>query len=402
MASLKNAERDSALIIQGDDMQAPIYGDDSDTESAWSQWGEDLKTSQAKGVIRVAKIPTSEDGTPNLTKKGQVQLMSVAHDHYDYDGLLEAIRQKFMKPGETICVRLTGMRQSGSNAGVVPFNRIIMVSRGFETVPVGNDNSQLGEVLAAMQRSQESQAAMLRDILGPQSQSPDRAKPQRDVIETITVLSAAFAPFIAPVITGLMNRPREKSDLVGLIDAMGKMQALAAGKAGGESDSDNDNSLGSIIKAVAPSGMQLLAALAQKNASAQPMQRPPSLPQAMSAAAGLVRDTTNVRPPIEIPPTQPAAPQEEPSMLAVLKPTLIQLVEMAEKNLDAAETAQLLSDMLPEEYDDQLYNLVSSPTAFARLKLLNSDIVKHDVWFEALRVELLKLYSNDSDAPLVS
>lgn len=401
----RNGDDPSVVAIIGDDQQGPIYGDDTDTENAWSQWGEDLKTAQAKGIIRVARIPMNDDGSPNLTKKGQVQLMSVAHDQYNYDDLLDVIRNKFMKPGETMAVRLTGMRQSGTNAGVVPFNRIVMVSRSNEPLHGGAEerSTQLGEVLAAMQAQQTAQATMLREILAPKV--AETHPPKRDILETIAVIGGIISPLLAPVLAAMIARPKEKSDMAGMIDALVKLKSITEGGGNASSDADDNSTLG-IIKAVAPAGLQLLAALASKNTqqpvaqipvAAGPKQlaapRPLPSPKTVESAAP-VQPLENVAAPTAV----ESPIMGEPAMLAALKPVLIQLVDMAQANAPAKDTAELLADMLPEEYDEQIFNLVQSPVAFARLKLLNADVGKHADWFEALRVEMLKLY-DDPDAP---
>jgi hypothetical protein len=392
----RNSEDPSIVAVIDADPQGPIFGDDADTESAWSQWGEDLKTSQAKGIIRVAKVPTNDDGSPAPHKKGQVQLMSVAHDQYDYDGLLEAVRAKFMKPGETFCIRLTGMRTSGSHSGVVPFNRILMLSRGYEELRSGADNSQLGEILSAMRQQQESQATLLREILQPAPAQP--AKTGRDSLDTALALGGLVMPLLTSVVTGLMSRQPQKSDIAAMIDSLVKLKALTDGKSG---DSEDDNSMGSIIKAVAPAGMNLLAALAQRQ------QQPAQLRLPNPAA----RPTQSVEPPIKtLSPApvsaQPVATQpfvEDNAMLAVLKPVLVQTTEMAAKNESPVEVAALLSDMLPEEYDEQLYKLVETPQSFARLAMLDGGIKQYAQWYENLRVELLKLYSDGpADGAIIS
>jgi hypothetical protein len=198
----------------------------------------------------------------------------------------------------------------------------------------------------------------------------------------------------------MISRPKEKSDMAGMIDALVKLKSMTEGKS--DVENDDDNSTMGIIKAVAPAGLQLLAALATKN-NQQPVAQIPVAagPKQLSAPRPLpstkIVENVAPSPPLEnvAAPTAPESPIiGEHAMLAALKPALIQLVDMAQANAPAKDTAELLADMLPEEYDEQIFNLVQSPVAFARLKLLNADVGKYAEWFEALRVEMLKLYDD--------
>jgi hypothetical protein len=399
----KNVENTRPPIIFENEQEMglpPIFGDDADTENAWSQWREDLKTSDAKGKIRVAKVPM-EDGAPNMNKRGQVQLFAVPHDQYNYDELLDIIRARFMKAGETICVRLTGMRVSGSSSGVVPFNRLLMLSKGSEPVaPEGG--TQLGEILQAMQNQQAAQATMLREILTPKTVESNPNK--RDTVDTMIAIAGALTPLLTPIIAGIMTRPKPQNELGSLIDAMVKMQSLRDGTA--TSNNEDDNSTMSIIKAVAPAGMQLLTALAQRPAAqSQPVQRAAPDPRRIPLAAP-VQNTAEKQDPVKVVENvtpkpavsagpMPSAGQENADMFAALKPVLSNLVDMAKDNTPIPDTAKLLLGMLPEEYDEQLYNAVETPVAFARLALLEPRIKEHAEWFENLRVELLKEYQDN-------
>src|SRR4051812_21619427 len=103
-------ERRDAITLVPSDEAAPTFGGDADTEQAWNGWFEAIQNSESQGKIRVAKVPTNEDGSPNLTSKGQVQLLTAPHDQYNFDELCNIIRKDHMEPGETMCVRIMGFR----------------------------------------------------------------------------------------------------------------------------------------------------------------------------------------------------------------------------------------------------------------------------------------------------
>lgn len=401
--NVRNAEL-PVILENESDMNAPLYGDDADTESAWQQWGEDLKSANVKGVIRIAKVPMLDDGSgPNLTKKGQVQLFAVPHDQYGLDELLDVVRQKYMKPGETIAIRITGMRQSGTHAGVVPFNRIVMVSRALESAAPSHETSNLGEVLKAMREAQEAQVKFMQDVLARRPEPEKESK--TSALETIQVIAGIVTPLLTPVIAGLMSRPKPQSDIGQMIDALSKLKGMTDGSSAAESD---DSSLGGIIKAVAPSALQALSSLAQiqmaKNVTQAPrpmLAAPNPAPRvAMPPPAQPIAPVVSTDPPAPAAgPPMPAAglTPEMQAMIPVLTQTIDQCVTIAAAGGDPKETAQLLSDMLPETYDEQLYKLVETPASFKRLALLDSRVNDHAAFFEALRVALLALYTADDE-----
>lgn len=387
----RNVDENSIIQVMQGDQEPPIYGDDADTENAWGQWAEDLKTSQAKGQIRVARVPTNDDGTPNTTKKGQAQLFSFAHDQYSYDEVLEKIRRGFMKPGETICVRLTGIRTSASgHSGVVPFNRIVTVTREMEEAR--GESSQLGEVLKEFRQMSEAQQSLLQSALQKSEPVAVTIKPAS---ETIKEWLGILGPIMSPIVLALVTRPKQANELGQLIDAMSKLQGL---KGGGDSAESEDNSTMGIIKAVAPEGLRLLTTLAQNQKP--PLQHAPQRPPVSSnIISGTPVPPQRIEPPVapSAPVTQPA---EDSTVLAQLKPALLELVSLAEQNADPADVAKLTLQLIPENQDDNLYALVESPTAFARLKLLVPGIGAHTEWFERLRVAMLAEYEGEAEEPV--
>lgn len=86
-------------------------------------------------------------------------------------------------------------------------------------------------------------------------------------------------------------------------------------------------------------------------------------------------------------------------MFAQLKPQLDQLAQLAKTNADPVEVAKLTIQMLPEQFDDALAQLVSTPENFARLAVLSPGVKEHAEWFERLRVALHnELFEPDTGA----
>jgi hypothetical protein len=410
-------ETDAFPVIDGEVLRddAPIYGDDSDTEKAWSEWGDNLKQSQTKGIIRVAKVPTNDDGTPNPIKKGQAQLFSFPHDQYSFDEVLDKIRLEFMEPGETICIRLTGVRTSASgHSGVVPFNRILSVTRSRLPGPLPTgDGSQLSDVLRQFREMSAAQGKVLQDLLArPAAEPPPQVKPAGDIVkEWLGIL----LPTITPIALALIARqPKGGNDLTSMINALAQLKGLMPGENNGDGD---DNSTLGIIKSVAPQGLALLtelaknrqpqAALVSQNQAPRVNPNQPTRPALPVTASDPTRPTTVAPDPVVRSPNPAELPTdpkqlEEQAMFNQLKPVLEQLAEFAEQNADIEQVAPLLMDMLPEAYDDTLYQSVSDPQKFARLKLLCPKMELHPQWWEALRVRILAEYSDDADTAPVA
>lgn len=402
--SISADERRDAITLVPSDETAPAFGSDADTEQAWNGWFDALQNSEAQGKIRVMKVPTNEDGSPNLTSKGQIQLLTAPHDQYDFDELCNIIRKDHMEPGETMCVRIMGFREGVKG---FEFNRIIMLKRGKSQAPQEQANSQLGEILRAMQVSQESNAALMREML-----TPREVAPQTSGMETFAQMAGIIGPIVAPILAAWIAKPVAKptNDLGMLMDAMLKLKDITGGTP--QNENGDDNSMLGIVKAVAPAGLQLLNTLAsQQRQGPQAGQIRPAtqIPQ----LAGPVRQpspavaATDSAPPSGVS-TNDISTQNEsnsqtevPPMIAKLKEMLGELVTLCDAKQAPADVAELTLSMLPEEYDDALFELVSEPEKFAKLKMLNGGIATAEraPWFETLRVELFQRMVEPADAP---
>ncbi len=396
--TVSEAERREAITLIPSDEAAPTFGNDADTEQAWNGWYEAIQNSESQGKIRVAKVPTNADGSPNLTSKGQIQLLTAPHDQYDFDALCNIIRKDHMEPGETMCVRIMGFREGVKG---FEFNRIIMLKRGKSQAPQEAANSQLGEILRAMQTSQESQAALMREVMTPREQLP-----QKSGMETFAQMAGIIGPIVAPILAAWIAKPTAKptNDLGMLMDAMLKLKDITGGATSNENG--EDNSMLGIVKAVAPAGLQLLNTLAsQQRQIPQTIQNSPAMVQPKQIASpssskplpsdAMAQDSVSTikENPYQLP--------EAPPMIAKLKEMLGELVTLCDAKQTPADVAELTLSMLPEEYDDPLFELVSDTEKFAKLKMLNSGIATPEraPWFEQLRQELFNRMVEPTDAP---
>lgn len=376
-------ERKEAITLVPSDEAQPVFGSDTDTEQAWNGWFDSLQNAEAQGKIRVAKVPTNEDGSPNLSSKGQVQLLAVPHDQYDFDELCNIIRKDFMEPGETMCVRIMGFR--AGKAGL-EFNRIMMLKRSKSQLPAEAEKSQLGEVLRAMQESQRQQAEMLERVM------TSRAPAGTGMGDLKEIMIAAL-PTLGTVLAAWIAKPAPKNELGSLIDAVMKLKDVAGG--GGGEDSNDSSTLG-IIKAVAPAGLQLLNTLA---ANHPPQNRVaasiPHQPNSPRLAAPQPQGMGNIAPMAAAPTPEQLAPSisstpEQKTMFSFIKEQTVELIKLCDAGETPEAVAKIVVAMIPPEYDDQLFNLIETPKTFAVLGMVNPE-VKTPVrapWFEALRVAL--------------
>jgi hypothetical protein len=356
--------------------------EDEDSEAAWDGWISDLRRSSAAGIIRVAKLPTDENGDPLPNAKGQIQLGSWPHDQFDYDGLLAHIRQKFMKPGETIHVRIMGMETGKPGVKV---NNIVSLQR--DAAPSGSEavTSQLGEVLLAMREDRAALTNTLQTILTPkEAPSPAPSMFTPAIKELITI----GLPIVGGIVTALISRPaKPPADLVGLVEIARML------KGDTHEEKEDDNSIASIVKAVAPNGLQLLTTMLQNSQRTAPVRvaapsasRPVSLP-VVTAPMSVTEPAATIE---TVPESIPLASKEseDASVFALLKPQLIELVALAERNEHPADVAKLTAQLLPSSYDEMLSDLLDSPESFSRLAVLEPKIANHAAWFEQLRVAL--------------
>lgn len=380
--SISAEERREAVTLVPSDEVQPTVGSDSDTEQAWDGWYEALHTAQAQGKVRILEVPTNPDGSPNLTSKGQVQLLTVPHDQYNFDELCNVIRTEFMEPGETKCIRIMGIREGVKG---FEFNRILMIKRSKSQLPTEAANSQLGEVLRAMQESNESQARLMREML------QNKAPASNDMKE----LFIAALPTLGTILAAWIAKPAPKqNDLGQLVDLVFKLKDGVS-----PNENTDDNGLLGIIKAVAPQGLQLLNTLASNQqarvvspslarqtgvtTAAQPAQLagPPAASTSPERAPSAVSISSQ---------SQPSSTPQETTMLTQLRELSAELVKLCDQGESPQAVAELTLSLVPPEFDDQLYDLIETPKTFARLGILNKDVITPEraTWFEALRVEL--------------
>lgn len=403
-AQLLLAERENATDAEYDatpDGETIQLGD-RDSEDQWDRWIEELKQTEATGVVRAYKLPTDENGDLK-TSKGtrQITLGSWPHQLYEPDVLQAKIVREFLKPGEIAHVKFTGT--SSGKSGVV-FSRIVTLQK--PDVPEGTQES-VGTLFKVVQEGQAAQLQTLREIFQPPA-TPAQSFGLSPMLAKSLELSI---PILGSIITALISRPKPTSDISALIGAMADLKNLMPGGDGG--GREDESTTAAIIKAVGPALPQLLeylkATATQPAVAARPIQARIAAPL-HGAQSGMQPTQPARRPPPVINPSQPSAPASRfrdsdashpagnDAMLAQLKPQLEMLAEIAARGEPPEEVASLLMQTLPEEFDDALSRLVETPQTFQQLGLISPAIRQHAEWFERLRLALAAEFA-DPDSP---
>lgn len=361
-------------------------GYDEDLESVWNSWREDLDKTEKIGLIRASRVEMDEDGSAAASKT-HTHLGSWPIDQYGFDALLDMLRKKFMKPGETMLVRLYAWTKDTPGSR---FNRLISLTRSAQP---DDERSALEGVLKIVQDNATRQVEMLQRVMAQNQPIPNSA-PRSGAMEIAKDMAIILTPFV-PVLAAFMNRPRPEvaagPSLTDMIGALGTLREMA-GSGGGNSD---ENGTVGIIKAVAPFAPLLQQALA--GLANQPAQR--------VLAAPAVSTVQNARPPEPAQTVQPIVSPPDPnsaarsaageSVLAQLKAQLPELCDLAAQNVDPKQAAELILDLLPDEAIPALGGLIEPENCVAKLGMLEPRVNEFQPWFGQLRLAILDQLTSD-------
>lgn len=386
-------DRDAATVFSTDPDEITELGD-KDSEDAWSDWVESLSQNEASGTIHVHRLPVDADGNPNQGKGSRmVHLGSWPHQLYTFDGLIDKIRNEFVKPGETIHAKITGMVKG--KRGVM-FNQIVSIARASTATSGGESTAHLFRL---MQEGHQQNANMLREIIRPnETATKEVGKP---FAETAKEILALVLPVAGTILSAVISRPaKPKSELVEMIAAMGQLRNFMDGK-DPDGSSGDESTTQTIIKAVAPALPQLLQAIGGARQQApQPQHRPPAIAAPVDrSGVPTAKIQPNPQPEKSSQVSQPISPEPQiqstgvtNDMLMQLKPHLEDLASLAEQNQDPAEVAELIATTLVpslnEQMQDALGNLLESPRAFSLLHMISPKVKIHAEWFEKFRQAL--------------
>lgn len=229
---------------------------------------------------------------------------------------------------------------------------------------------------------------------------------RRDDKRNALILGAL--PTLGTILTAILGRPAVPvlppappidpvASLKGMADLMLTMRDLVPTSGGGGEDS-----LVSIIKAVAPHAGPVLAALAQRQAmrpltvpltpapGSQPTvtvvedPQPPVLEAAPQMVQGLPPHTG-----VDLStPSQPMTPEQR-QMFAQLKPQVDTLVQIARDGGDATKVADTFFETtmlpLPDDGYDRLCEFFEDPKTLDHIAVLNTGVIEQRTFFETLQ-----------------
>lgn len=361
--------------------QVPLSDDSQETafEELRSQSGAESD----QKVMWVYRVPTDAKGAP-ITRGQMEQLISTPIDAMSIDQVLETVRNEFMADDDRVWLIRVHVRKPGQRG--ILWQQVYTVRKALKAKATAQE-SKLGEVISAVREMQ---------AMHMQREQP-RAVPAQDnfgIREILAMQQQSMQNTIAMM--AAMNGGGAKSASADPMDAMskmiammGQMNSLRESLGGGGGD---DNSTLGLVKALAPMGVGLMEVL-KKNQPAQLAAPVATLPhQGPPAVAAPIPNATG---PAAIQPLNTDAP-----MIAELRKNLEALADIAATNPDAKETAAMVLSQLPEEYDNQIYQLLSGGNWFAQICILQPKMKPHEAWLTTVRDEILASFAEgDTPAP---
>ena len=175
----------------------------SDEETAFRDFKNSFKADDAMGILRVSRIKSSQFTRSTQSLKGGAHCFSVPIDQYEFDELLEVLREKY---GGGL-YRLIGVQKGVAGT---KFNRMIEIaadqSKDSEPAKVGAElgaQGNMGEIIERMdimmQNAQDRTESMFKNFAPQASVAADPFGMMQKMVEmfsTMGILGANKAPDI--------------------------------------------------------------------------------------------------------------------------------------------------------------------------------------------------------------
>lgn len=364
-------------ILEHDDVTVIEDGQYTYAESDESAAFREFKTSfddEKMGTLRVHRVPESKTVTNKASLKTRY-LFSCTIDQFDFDGLLEYLRDHY--GGGTY--RLIGSR--AGHAGV-SFNRLVEIEapidRGFMGAMDKNDplrrteNSGdiIGQVGAVLLESQTRMEELFRDMQGPRTGG--------DAFDQMTKMATAMGTMMqnfAPQ----NQQPSIGSQIKEMVLLQEFMQNLR-GDSGGDSGEANIYSM--FTETIRQFGGPIAAAM----------------------AAGQQSGAINSQGVLEHKP-EPEKSDEEKQQekeMEQLKTQVKFILANAEAGADPKKFAEIVVEKTPEDMIDKLYDFLSQDDCIEQIIAINPEVEKFKNWFTVWRDHVLFLLTEPVDEPIVA
>lgn len=362
--------------------------------------------------ISVTRIPIDAEGHPLPNAKSEGQLFSAPLGTMSAADII-ARGRKFIRIGQTsIMIRVTGSKKGQRGA---LFHKFFTVERENEEPQKETGSAEnLFRLIQENQRiADERNQTFQERLLQMQQQALTRPGTlATDPIDQMTKMMVAMGGMMGAMMAGRpLGAPAVAT--VDPIDQFSKMFTLMQRVTHGGSIEPKEESIGDIVKSVASvvgPALQIFAANKQQeviraaqNAPKQlagPARRP--RPPAVQVPAAPARDPNTIIPPVDPTAQTPASEtpltEEQKMELDKMKSNLRVVCGLIESGKTPAEVAKLVLTTIPEEDDENFFNLVSDDSFVDHCALLEDQVSKHREFFVKLREEILAAYEPDTQA----
>lgn len=388
-------------IIEAQYIGADEFADD-DMRAEFDTFADEMRQSEVSDAwITVYRIPLDAQGNPRPNTKHTSELFREPLGAATIHDIIERVRADFIRAGETkIMVRVVGS-QKGQRG--VKFNKIFTVEKANEKPGAPKAaNDSFSQMMLAMQEAQRvSDERFERMVTMMQGRGV-----ASDPIDQMTKIMTAMGTMMGPMIAVMAGRPvtpatSSTDELIKTVTAMKQIQGLFGG-GGGEAAPPEDESVVSIIKALAPMAGPALQLMVEgkraENIRLAKLPAPPKPKPSLTAPNKQAKPATTSAPPTDTP--APSPDQEQKNMeLAEMKKNLDTVCDLLASGKDPAEIAKLVLSIVPEEKDNEFFELIANDDYVNNMALLNPRVEEHRAKFEELRKALLAEYEPDEIGP---
>ena len=404
-------------VIEGEFLENTF---DPDLEADFSAFREELSAGEgAEGTISVYKVPIDEKGNVIAKSRKQSFLFAVPVGGVSLIDIINRVKAEFMRDGENFCVvRLIGSRPGHRGN---PFNKILYIEKENEAPKAAPSNGQ-PDVVALMRAMQEGMAAqnsrneafmqrmmeMQMSLAQARSAAPAAASGDPlamfEKLMLMQTMFQRFAPMLgAPAAAAAAVPTDPMAQIIGTMLVMKEMRSIM-GDGGGDEGGEESGFLGTLKQLGGPA----LALLAENEKTKRAILERGGLPSkkrvAVAPKPGAPAQPAQASQPATVESTASEVTQGEDDPMSILafREQLKALCEMAAEGADAASAATLVLEQIPDEYDDQLGDLVSDENAASfqsKIGTLYAGCKQHAVWFEQLRVAINAAYDDPDVLP---
>ncbi|MGH3574998.1 MAG: hypothetical protein ACRDUW_24790, partial [Pseudonocardiaceae bacterium] len=224
---------------------------DEDVEDSFENWRASFDKAEEPGRITAYQIPLDERGGINLQQKTQIRLGAWAVDLYSFDELCDKIINEWMIPSGD---KVMAVRFIGSKAGErgIRFNKIVML----RPMPLRQTQAKDSEarestatLMKAFQEMNERTIAMLQRLQPAQNPGGELER----ILALSQMINKPMQDLMITLLPALVGRPSPAGGnsfdgLGAVLEGAARIAELVKG--GG--NSDDDNSLAGILRAVQP------------------------------------------------------------------------------------------------------------------------------------------------------